>query len=594
MPCVPVPCPARGRQQWKTAGTCGASPRTFTAVSIGGWRAADAAKATSAEDVIGMRHAGTLTSASVYVQTRGGYTGSPTVELVAPDGTRSALQRTGASHYGQWAAYSTASSPPSSLIGKAVEGDWKVVAGAPASSLLRTSMSLSYTATCPAVLPTVPAPTTPDPPTPNPTTPDPPTPGPYTVYVANTDAREIRTYLPDGTSSGTFVAAGGGGLGRPWSVVFGSDGHLYVSDHSGSAIRRYNGSTGLPMGSGSDAATDSLWARTLSRPYGMAWNGETLHVATYGGIERFSLAGTSLGTFGQASRTPTGDAPAAASLAYPYDVAFGGDRMYVADRGNDRIAYYSASTGKYLGAVSSRTSAFTTVEPSGLAWRGSLYQSGGDAGQVNRIATPALTLERSFSGTHIDEPFGMDVAHDGSVYVASKDTGRVAVISAAGVVTRLVSSSLDDPRDVAVGPRYAPALTPGAAGASGASGAGGAAGGQGAQNSEPELEVLVGGRPAGPVVDLAASTGTAGVSVRATDAEGNAVSISMAVLETALAGGATPASPPALTDHGNGTATLTVDGSTPGEYLVELSASDAHGEEWDTYIIRVAPAAGPS
>jgi len=55
---------------------------------------------------------------------------------------------------------------------------------------------------------------------------------------------------------------------------------------------------------------------------------------------------------------------------------------------------------------------------------------------------------------------------------------------------------------------------------------------------------------------------------------------------------AAAASPPALVDHGNGTATLTVDGSAAGEYLVELSASDAHGEEWDTYLIRVAPAAG--
>jgi len=52
-----------------------------------------------------------------------------------------------------------------------------------------------------------------------------------------------------------------------------------------------------------------------------------------------------------------------------------------------------------------------------------------------------------------------------------------------------------------------------------------------------------------------------------------------------------PLTPPALTDHGNGTATLTVDGSAAGEYLVELSASDAHGEEWDVYLVRVAPAA---
>jgi len=132
----------------------------------------------------------------------------------------------------------------------------------------------------------------------------------------------------------------------------------------------------------------------------------------------------------------------------------------------------------------------------------------------------------------------------------------------------------------------------GAAGAAGASGPSGAAGGQGAPNSEPELDVLAGGRPAGPVVDLAASAGMASVSLRATDAEGDAVTFSMEVLEATMAGGAEPSSPPALADHGNGTATLTVDGSAAGEYLVALSASDAHGEEWGTYLIRVAPAAG--
>jgi len=56
--------------------------------------------------------------------------------------------------------------------------------------------------------------------------------------------------------------------------------------------------------------------------------------------------------------------------------------------------------------------------------------------------------------------------------------------------------------------------------------------------------------------------------------------------------GAAAASPPALADHGNGTATLTVDGSVAGEYLVELTATDAHGEEWDVYLVRVVPAAG--
>jgi len=120
----------------------------------------------------------------------------------------------------------------------------------------------------------------------------------------------------------------------------------------------------------------------------------------------------------------------------------------------------------------------------------------------------------------------------------------------------------------------------------------GPSGAQGTANSEPELEVLVGGRAAGPVVDLAASAGAATVSLRTTDAEGDTVTLSMRVLEASMAAGAVASSPPALTDHGNGTATLTVDGSAAGEYLVELTAADAHGEEWGVYLVRVAPGAG--
>jgi len=401
----------------------------------------------------------------------------------------------------------------------------------------------------------------------------------YSVYVANTDDREIRAYLPDGTYSGAFVAARSGGLERPWSIDFGPDGNLYVSDLSSGKIRRYSGSTGAPMGSGSDASTNSHWATPSARPYGIEWHGNTLYVATYNGIERFGLSGTSLGMFGDASRTA---AAAGAALNLPHDVEFGVDRMYVADRGNHRVAYYSASSGSYQGQASSATTSFTTRYPYGLAWDGaSLYQSSGDPGRVNKISPSTLALVRSFSGSHIDEPLGMDAAPDGKVYVANKDTDKVAVIGSAGAVSSLFASRLDDPRDVAVGPRYAAA-----------SGSGGPSGAQGTANSEPELEVLVGGRAAGPVVDLAASAGAATVSLRTTDAEGDTVTLSMRVLEASMAAGAVASSPPALTDHGNGTATLTVDGSAAGEYLVELTAADAHGEEWGVYLVRVAPGAG--
>ena len=116
------------------------------------------------------------------------------------------------------------------------------------------------------------------------------------------------------------------------------------------------------------------------------------------------------------------------------------------------------------------------------------------------------------------------------------------------------------------------------AGAGRVTGASGAA-----ANAEPELEVLVGGEAAPPLIEVAVSAAPATISLRATDAEGNAVSFSLWA-----AGDAAPIS---LADHGDGTATLTVTASSPGEHPFEVAASDAHGEEWAPHILRIVPAA---
>jgi len=407
-------------------------------------------------------------------------------------------------------------------------------------------------------------------PVPDPAPRPPTTPAPtssFSIYVADTDDREVVTYSSSGTPTGTFVAARSGGLDKVWGIDFGPDGNLYVADHGKGAIRRYSGTTGAPMGTGSDASTDAEWARTASRPYGIAWGGNTLYVATYQGVERFSSTGAALGTFGDATRTSS---VRNAALAYPHDIEVSDGRVYVADRHHNRIAYYSASAGAYQGEAKSG-SGLDTRRPGGLASQGGhLWQAGDDPGYVNKLASPALSLVRKFTGSSIDEPYGVDVAPNGNVYVAMKDDDRVVVITPSGSVTQLTTSRLDDPRGVAVGPRYAP--TSGSGGASGA-----------AANSEPELEVLVGGKPAPPLIEIAVSPSPSTISLRATDADGDAVTFS---LWTAAA-----EAPIALADHGNGTATLTVSASSPGEHPFEVSVSDAHGEEWAPHILRIVSAA---
>ena len=114
--------------------------------------------------------------------------------------------------------------------------------------------------------------------------------------------------------------------------------------------------------------------------------------------------------------------------------------------------------------------------------------------------------------------------------------------------------------------------------------------GEDAHNSEPELEVLLGGVPVWRI-DLAESPGVACLELRAPDAEGDAVAFSLRVHETMpldpLVGAGAP---PVLVDHGDGTAMVVVDKSAAGVRAVDIAASDAHGEEWETYSLRVLSA----
>ena len=121
----------------------------------------------------------------------------------------------------------------------------------------------------------------------------------YSVYLANTDDKEVLAFSMNGAYIGDFVTAESGGLGRVWDVAFGPDGNLYATDNSNDVIRSYNGTTGSPI------SNSTGWATTVGDPYGLVWNGDELYVATSRGVEYFAANATALGYFGDAQRYPS-------------------------------------------------------------------------------------------------------------------------------------------------------------------------------------------------------------------------------------------------------------------------------------------------
>ncbi len=404
-----------------------------------------------------------------------------------------------------------------------------------------------------------------------PTNPTPPNTTDFSVYVADTDDREVLVFSKTGAYLDSFVDRRSGGLGKVWDIAFGPDGHMYASDNTNSKIRKYNGATGAPI------SDSNGWASTAGYPYGLVWNGNTLYVATSMGVERFSSSGTSLGFFGDASRTTS--SAGAVPLASAYDVVFCPDnRMYVSDRALGKIAYFTTSSGVYQGEIiGSDTNSINTQRPTGLecASGNILYQSGDDNGRVNKINSSIPSLSSAIT-SNIDEPYNMDMDAAGNIYVANKDDDNVVKITPSGVSSEFTSGThgLDDPRGLTIGPRF-----------TSTSGALGQSESIDDSNDSPEFLLMQNGAEInGPlsVLDMP-------FRVQATDSEGDVITIR--VTNDSL-----PESAISITDHRNGTAVISIDSSaiSAGTYVFWVDVyDDADNHEREPYAI-VMPESGES
>jgi DNA-binding beta-propeller fold protein YncE len=144
-----------------------------------------------------------------------------------------------------------------------------------------------------------------------------------------------------GTSLGSFVLAGAGGLMSPRSLAFGPNGNLFVADGTG-AVLEFDGTTGAPIGPGPFIDANANGGGALDAR-GLTFRAGVLYVASFLTDEVMAFdasTGAYLSTFVAAG---------AGGLDGPTACAFGpDDDLYVASQGHDSIRRYSGTTGSFV------------------------------------------------------------------------------------------------------------------------------------------------------------------------------------------------------------------------------------------------------
>lgn len=209
------------------------------------------------------------------------------------------------------------------------------------------------------------------------------------LYVADAQADAVLRYdgasgaaLPSpGNAGATFIPPGSGGLVQPLGIAFGPDGNLYVGDHAANVIRRYSGTTGVPIGTG-------VFANS-------------------------------------------------ADLNLPNAIVFGSDgNLYVSNGAGNNVLRFNGSTGAPLPSAGNAGAQFAATAgfngPTGLLFgpNGDLYVA--SAGPytsrpqtIYRFSGDTGSFTDAFSDSSLGRPVGMTIGTDGKLYVASIDANAI-------------------------------------------------------------------------------------------------------------------------------------------------------------------------
>lgn len=245
--------------------------------------------------------------------------------------------------------------------------------------------------------------------------------GNHAVRVVAADGGAIRTLAGgrEGNADGAGTAAS---FRQPIAVAVDRSGNVYVADRDNHTIRFIDpsGQVATFAGTGTAGFTNGPAATAqFNEPYGLALSpdGRTLYVADYlnHAIRAIDLEIKQVTTLaGNGTAGFTNGQGTAAQFNQPYNVkADAGGRLYVPDQNNHAIR---------------------RVDPEGTV---TTVAGNGQSGFADGIGPDA----------RFDNPTGLVVARDGTVYVADRNNHRIRAIDPAGQVSTVAGDGTGAFRD---------------------------------------------------------------------------------------------------------------------------------------------------
>ena len=302
-----------------------------------------------------------------------------------------------------------------------------------------------------------------------------------TLYISDTGNNRILRLMQDGTVAqvaGTghpgFSGDGAGALqaelSGPTGLALDAKGNLYIADTGNNRIRRVNANGSIVTVAGTDPSCSyclyagdggQATAATLSAPGGLAVGPDgSMYIADSGNnvIRRVGPDGVikTIAGGGQSDTYPV--AALSVSLGFPGNVILEADGSLLIAGGP--ILKLSADGSTVSFVFNGATNGYISQDSQGQIYVGGVF--GGDViGRTSGSSTllqPVVGQFRSGKGPEggsaigavLNNPQGMAVASDGTVYVADLGNRRVAKISIDGAIRTV--AAINYPLRVALGP----------------------------------------------------------------------------------------------------------------------------------------------